>query len=440
MSSPEGDHGGGILKTRVVNGMKTQIPPDLTPGPSGSRKAGFPDLAIAGGAPAFGEALHVGRPNVGNRERLFERIGDVLDRKWLTNNGEYVREFEQRISEALGVGHSVAMSNGTVALEIASRALGLSGEVILPSFTFVATAHALQWQGITPVFCDVDPATHTLDPDRIEERISPATTGIIAVHVWGQPCDVTALARIAARRGLKILYDASHAFGCSHLGQMVGQFGEAEVFSFHATKFLNTFEGGAVVTNNGDLAGRMRLMRNFGFTGEDRVVCLGTNGKMNEVSAAMGLTGLESVGDFVDVNHAHYKEYRRGLAGIPGVNLLEIDEREKRNYQYVVLEIDSALSGVSRDEVACALRAENVLARRYFFPGCHRFEPYRTLYPDAARFLPETERLVSQVLCLPTGTAIGQGEIDTICDIIRLTVSHASDVKGLISGAGDSPE
>ena len=181
------------------------------------------------------------------------------------------------------------MCNATVALEIAIRAMGMSGEVIVPSFTFVATAHALQWQEITPVFCDIDPRTHNLDPNRIEEMITPRTTGIIGVHVWGRPCAVDALAEIAQRRHLKLLFDAAHAFGCSYQGQMIGNFGDAEVFSFHATKFFNTFEGGAVVTNDDELAAKMRLMKNFGFHGYDNVIYVGTNGKMSEVSAAMGL-------------------------------------------------------------------------------------------------------------------------------------------------------
>lgn len=224
-------------------------------------------LAIFGGVPAFEESLHVGRPNIGKRERLLERINEMLDRRWLTNNSPFVRQFEQRIAEMLGVKHCVAMCNATVALEIAIRAAGLSGEVIVPSFTFIATAHALQWQEITPVFCDIDPHTHNLDPRRVEQMITPRTTGIIGVHVWGRACDVEALTDIAQCHHLKLLFDAAHAFGCSYKGRMIGNFGDVEVFSFHATKFFNTFEGGAVVTNDDDLANKIRLMKNFGFAG-----------------------------------------------------------------------------------------------------------------------------------------------------------------------------
>ena len=187
------------------------------------------------------------------------------------------------------------MTNATVALEIAVRAAGISGEVIIPSFTFVATAHALQWQEITPVFADIAPGTHHLDPNRVEDMITPRTTAIIGVHVWGAPCAIDELTEIANRRGLHLMFDAAHAIGCSYKGRMIGGFGEAEIVSFHATKFLNSFEGGAVLTNNDALAERMRYMRNFGFAGIDQVDYVGTNGKMTEVAAAMGLTSLESI-------------------------------------------------------------------------------------------------------------------------------------------------
>jgi dTDP-4-amino-4,6-dideoxygalactose transaminase len=390
----------------------------------------FPDdLAICGGAPAFQEILHVGRPNIGYRERLLERINDLLDRRWLTNRGPYVQEFEQRIADMIGVKHCIAMCNATVALEIAIRAVGLTGEVIVPSMTFIATAHALQWQEITPVFCDVDPKTHNLDPGRVEEMITPRTTGIIGVHLWGRPCDMEALAEIARRRNLKLLYDAAHAFGCSHNGRMIGGFGDAEIFSFHATKFFNTLEGGAVVTNDDDLAAKIRLMKNFGFAGIDNVIYIGTNGKMNEVSAAMGLTSLESLDEFIAVNRRNYKYYQHELAGIPGIRLVTYDETEKCNYQYCVLEVDAAVTLVSRDQLVDILWAENVVARRYFYPGCHRMEPYRSYFPHAGLLLPETEKLVQRVLSLPNGTAVGEGEISQICQIIRTVVKHSQEVR-----------
>ena len=360
----------------------------------------------------------MGRPNIGNRDRLLERINDILDRRWLTNAGVYVQEFERRIAEMVGVRHCIAMCNGTVALEIAIRALGLKGEVIVPSFTFIATAHALQWQEITPVFCDIDPRTHTLDPARVEELITPRTTGIIGVHIWGRPCDVERLEWIARRRHLKLLYDAAHAFGCSCNGRMIGSFGDAEVYSFHATKFMNTFEGGAVVTNDDDLAAKIRLMKNFGFAGYDNVIYIGTNGKMNEVSAAMGLTVLESLDEIIAVNRRNYEQYRREFADLDGLRMVAYDAAQKNNYQYVILEVDDELE-ISRDELVSILHAENVMARRYFYPGCHRMEPYRSYYPHAGLLLPHTEALTERVFSLPTGTSIDSDAIEAIGQIVR---------------------
>jgi len=370
----------------------------------------------------------VGRPNIGNREGFLERVYDILDRRWLTNNGRYVRDFEARIAGTVGVKHCIAMCNATVALEITVRALGLSGEVIIPSFTFVATAHSLQWQQITPVFCDIDPATHNIDTRRVEELVTPRTTGIIGVHVWGRPCEVEGLAEIAARRNLRLLFDAAHAFGCTHRGRTIGGFGDAEVFSFHATKFLNTFEGGAVLTDDDDLAARIRLMKNFGFAGFDNVIYIGTNGKMSEVSAAMGLSSLELMEDVLAANRRNYRRYREVLAGIPGISLAAYDESERCNYQYIVLEIDVDTLGIDRDRLMAVLHAENVVARRYFYPGCHRMEPYRSHFPHAGLLLPQTERLVERVLLLPTGTGVGSDEIDTLGAVVRLAADHAAEL------------
>ena len=391
------------------------------------------DLALLGGEPAFDETLHVGRPNIGDRQRLTDRINDILDGRWLTNHGPYVEAFEAQVAKMLGVKHCIAMCNGTVALEIAIRALGLQGEVIVPAFTFIATAHALQWQEITPVFCDVDPRTHNLDPAQVERLLTPRTTGIIGVHVWGQPCNVEALAAMAQQHDLGLLFDAAHAFGSSHKGRMIGNFGDAEVFSFHATKFFNTFEGGAVTTNDDELASKIRLMHNFGFAGLDNVIYIGTNGKMSEVSAAMGLTGLESLDDFIAVNYRNYQQYHRELAGIQGVQMLAYDESEQGNYQYIVLEIDESLSGISRDRLVEILHAENVRARRYFYPGCHRMEPYRSYFPHAGLLLPETERLVQRVLTLPNGSSVGPEEISGICQIVRLALAKGREISRYLS-------
>ena len=386
------------------------------------------DLAIFSGKPAFRESYFVGRPNIGHRQRFIEMANDILDRRWLTNNGQYVQQFEQRVAEFIGAKHCISMCNGTIALEITTRALGMSGEVLVPSFTFVATAHSLQWQQITPVFCDIDPISHCIDVNCVERMITPRTTGIIGVHVWARPCNIDALVEIAERRGLKIIFDAAHAFGCSYKGKMIGNFGNAEVFSFHATKFLNTFEGGAVVTNDDDLAVRLRLMKNFGFAGYDQVIYIGTNGKMDEISAAMGIASLESMGIFVEANRNNYLQYRESLSDIPGLRILTFDDQETTNYQYVVLEIDETLSGISRDLLIRILHAENVIARRYFYPGCHRMEPYRSFFPHAGMLLPNTEQVVRNVLTLPTGTAVSRRVVQEICGLIRFSIANCKEI------------
>ncbi len=386
------------------------------------------DLAILGGTPLFTETLHVGRPNIGNRDDLMSRISDMLDRNWLTNNGPFVQELENKLAEFLGVKYCVTTCNATVALEITEQALGLKGEVIVPSFTFVATAHSLQWQGITPIFCDIDPNTHNIDVDKIEELITPRTTGILGVHVWGRACDVDALTQIAQKHNLKLLFDAAHAFACTYQGQMIGGFGDAEVFSFHATKFFNSFEGGAITTNNDELAALVRRMRNFGFAGMDDVVNLGTNGKMSEISAAMGLTSLESLTEFIETNRRNYRIYQNGLANIPSIKLTNFSEYEKNNYQYIVIEIDEQVSGMERDLLMKILHAENIRVRRYFYPGCHQMEPYRSYFPGAGFVLPETEKLTRKTLQLPTGTAVTQKYIENICNLLQFLISNSSEI------------
>ncbi|PYS70515.1 MAG: dTDP-4-dehydro-6-deoxyglucose aminotransferase [Acidobacteria bacterium] len=391
-------------------------------------KISLDELAVFGGSPAFAEQLHVGRPNIGDQEKFQARVADILERRWLTNGGPYLEKFEEQIAALAGVKHCIAMCNGTVALEIAIRALGMTDEVIVPSFTFIATAHALQWQEITPVFCDVDPNTHSLDPVKLEQLITPRTTGIIGVHVWGRPCEVEALSEIAKRHQLKLLFDAAHAFCCSHKGQMIGGFGDAEVFSFHATKFINSLEGGAVVTNDTKLAEKIQLMRNFGFTGYDKTEYIGTNGKLDEVSAAMGLTNLESMEEFVDINRRNYKQYQHELSGVKGLSIFEFDESEQCNFQYVVLDVEESETVVNREQLLEILHGENILVRRYF-PGCHRMEPYSSRFPQAGLVLPETERLSQRVLCLPTGTAIGPDAVSLICEIIRTVVSQGTEAR-----------
>lgn len=370
------------------------------------------------------KSLYVGRPNAGDRQSLLRSIEGILERNWLTNDGPLVREFEQRIANSCGVKHCVAMCNGTVALELAMRAAGLHGEVIVPAYTFVATAHAVVSRGLKPVMCDVDPATHNIDPSAVKRLITPNTSAIVGVHLWGTSCDTEALEAIAKASGVALMYDAAHAFGCAGTGgRMIGAFGLCEVFSFHATKFVHCGEGGAVVTNDDALADRLRLLRNFGFAGYDNVVSEGTNGKMSEFAAAVGLTLLDAQSEIVEVNRNNYDAYREALADVPGLKMLEHNVHMAHNFQYIVCEIDEPEFGLSRDCLVERLHANNIMARRYFFPGLHRMAPYHSMPEYASLSLPATEALVNRVVVLPTGTQMTPTDATAVCGLIR----HAAE-------------
>jgi dTDP-4-amino-4,6-dideoxygalactose transaminase len=370
--------------------------------------------------PAFSRPLHVGAPNVPARARFLDLVGEALDANWLTNDGRLVRQLEEMIADRLGVRECIVTCNGTAALEIAARCVGLSGEVLVPSFTFAATATALEWIGLTPVFCDVDRRTYCIDPADAERRITPRTSGLIGVHLFGRPCDTQALADLAQRRGLTLLYDAAHAFGCTSGGRPIGSFGRCEVFSFHATKFFNTIEGGAVTTDDPDLAHCLRLARNFGY--EDGVVrSLGINAKMHEVSAAMGIANLELLDEILERNRRNHELYAQALAGAPGVEFMTFAEGESCNRQYVVIEV-TAEAACTRDELLEHLSRENVLARSYFSPGCHRLQPFvgRRLTGGG---LPVTDELSERLLSLPTGLQARDADVLAVAALVRAAVS-----------------
>ena len=368
--------------------------------------------------------LHVGKPNIGDRKAFISRISQALDTKRLTNNGPFVHELESQISKKLRVKHCVAVNSGTTALEIAIQTLGMTGEVILPSFTFISTAHALQRQGITPVFCDIDPETHNLDPKKVEVLITERTSGIIGVHLWGRPCAPEALTQIAKKHGLALLFDAAHAFGCSHKNKMLGTFGNAETLSFHATKFINSAEGGAIVTQNDEIADKARQIRNLGFIEYDKVISHGVNGKMNELCAALGLTNLESMDNFIAVNYQNYEQYKNELSDIPGLSLSKYNSQEKNNWQYIVIIIDKTIIKVTRDDLVSMLHRHGILARRYFWPGCHKMEPYRSNNPRTFNQLPATESIAENILILPTGTGVSPPDITYICQLLNKTLAN----------------
>lgn len=388
------------------------------------------DLALFGGPKAFETALHVGRPNLPPKETFQAYVDSIFESKWLSNNGPLVQEFERKLCEYLGVRNAIVVCNATIGIEVAMQAMELKGKVIVPGYTFIATAHAVKWQGCEPVFCDVDPNTHLIDIRQVEDLIDNEVVAILPVHLWGQPCHPNELQEIADRHGIKLLFDAAHAFGCRSGETKIGNFGNAEVFSFHATKFFQTFEGGAITTNDDELAKRIRLMINFGFAGYDRVDFIGTNAKMTEPCAAMGLSNLAELENYLVANRHNMEAYQRGLAGLDGVNMFAYKDPESVNQQYVVVEI-GADCPLTRDELVQVLWNEGCLARRYFYPGCHRAMPY-SANPVS---LPVTERLCDEIMILPTGVNVSLEEIACVTQTIRLALGSPIEVREKLSGA-----
>lgn len=387
------------------------------------------DLALCGATPRFRAPLHVGRPNVVNSERVLERIGQSLESKCLTNHGPLTRELEERICTYLGVRNAIVTSNATAGLEVVAGCLEISGEVIMPAWTFVASAHAFHRMGATPVFCDIDPRTHCLDPRAVEALIGLETQAILGVHLWGRPCIPEELETIAKRYGLKLLFDSAHALGCSRGDRMIGGYGDVEVFSLHATKAINAFEGGIVTTNDDTLAQHIRQAANFGFSGYDSVVALGTNAKMSEASAAMGLTSLENRESIFKANRTNLERYVHRLGALAGITVLQPSSTDESNYHYVVAEIDPEQTELSRDTLVDALYAENVIARKYFYPGVHRMAPYAGDARFTRQPLPHTENRCQRTLALPNGLSVSETEIDAICDIIECCLSNAAELE-----------
>lgn len=398
---------------------------------SGDPRAQLP--AVLGGRPAFDRLVTVGRPNLPEPGRFLPRVTRVLASGRLSNFGPEVASFEARVASLVGARHAVSTCNATVALELLLRTLEWRGEVILPSFTFIADAHAVRAVGAIPVFCDIDPATHCLDPAAVEAAITPRTSGILGVHLWGDRSAARALESVAERHGVPLVFDAAHAFGCAERHPPARLVGRAEVYSFHATKLVHTGEGGVVVTDDASLAAELRRRTNFGFAGEDDVVAVGSNAKLQELSAAMGHAMLDRLDAIVDHNRRNFQAYAIVLAALPGVSLRYTDTGQRHSYHYVVAEVDQDRAGLTRDELVAALRLENVIARRYFHPGCHRAVPYR----DARVELPMTEAVAERTLILPTGLAVSPDDARRLAFTIANLVARAHDVRDALSRCRD---
>lgn len=372
------------------------------------------------------------RPHLAFRDAILGRIGESLEGS-AAGNAPLLAEFEARIADAVGVPHCVAASNGGVALELAVRGLGLTGEVILPAFMSVSAAHTLYRLGITPVFCDIDSRSWTLDPEKARTLITPRTTGILAAHLWGQPCAAEALESLARDRGLKLLFDARQAFGSAHRGRIVGGFGDAEVFAFDQACPVYACDGAMIATRDIALARRLRILQNLGQDEEGASVCLGIEGKMNPICAAVGLASLERLHDFIEANRRVVARYDLLLTDVPGIMPFTDESLEQRTISQVVIEVDAASAGLGRDALYEVLRAENVEVSRDFYPGAHHIEPYRRANAEAWLRLQATERLAERVLCLPSGAAADDPTIDRICEIVRLAVKHADAIMARLS-------
>jgi dTDP-4-amino-4,6-dideoxygalactose transaminase len=375
-------------------------------------------LAILGGDALFPEPLYVARPRVPNTTLFGDLLARVFNSHWFTNDGPLLKQLEERLRLRLGVEFCAAFCNGTIALQAALRSLNLSGEVITTPFTFPATVHAIEWNGLTPVFCDVDRETYNLDPARAAELVTSRTSAILPVHVFGEPCDVIGIKRLAEEKGLKVVYDAAHAFGVSYQGKPIGCWGDLSILSFHATKLFHTCEGGAVVGPQEARFRSLALLRNFGIVDEDEVRGVGLNGKMSELHAATGLCLLDLVDQEIEARGRLSVRYRAGLATVEGLTFQRVAAETTPNYAYQTVEVDPERFGLARDELHLALRAENIITRRYFHPLCSENESYRHLPSAQPWRLPNAHRLAGRILCLPLYGELIPEEVDGIVDCI----------------------
>jgi len=362
--------------------------------------------------------IYVTKPFLPPLEEFQEYLEQIWASKQLTNKGRFHDLFERKLAEYLGVKYVSLFSNGTLALISALQTLRITGEVITTPYSFVATTHALHWNGIKPVFCDVEPHTYNLDPQRIEAAITPRTTAIMPVHVYGNPCDVQAIQEIAGTYGLKVIYDAAHAFGVTVNGNSILNFGDLSVLSFHATKVFTTFEGGAIISHDEGTKKRIDFLKNFGFAGETTVVAPGINAKMNEFQAALGVLQLKYIDRSIRERKDISECYRKRLRGLPGISFFEDAPDVRHNYAYFPIVIDKEPFGKSRDEVYDALKKRNVFTRRYFYPLISQFPTYRGLESAHPGNLPAAEEITRKVLCLPIYPGLQEADAMEIVDII----------------------
>ncbi|MCC6487682.1 MAG: DegT/DnrJ/EryC1/StrS family aminotransferase [Candidatus Hydrogenedentes bacterium] len=366
------------------------------------------------------EPVFVARPTMPPFDRFTERVRPLWESRWLTNQGCLHGELEKRLEEYLGVENLSLFCNGTIALLVALQSLRIhNGEVITTPFTFAATPHVLHWNGVTPVFSDIDPQTLNLDPGRIEQHINSNTRAILAVHVYGRPCDVDALQSIADRHGLAVIYDAAHAFGVRYKGKSVLTYGDASVLSFHATKLYTTMEGGALVASSARHKERVDFLKNFGIADEEMVIGPGINGKLNEMQAAFGLLQLETVDIEIENRGEISALYRERLASIPGISLFAQPPETLPNNAYFPVLVDEGKFGLCRDGLHAVLRECNIITRKYFHPLCSHYPCYSALPSSRPENLPVAEDAAARVLCMPIYGTLQLETVDRICAVIE---------------------
>lgn len=393
------------------------------------------DLAAFGGRPMFDSVLPIGQLAMPDVERFFGYARDIYENRRLTNNGPLVQELERRLAAMHEVDHCVTFANASLALVVLLHLIadGRRGEVIMPAFTYVGLPHLAQWAGQFPRFCDVDAATHTLDPAAVCAAINSRTTAILGVHQVNSPCDIAALSDIAAEHGVPLIFDAVHGIGCTRGGKAIGGFGRAEVFSLHATKLLNGFEGGYVTTDDQLLADALRSARNFGFAGESDVAALGLNAKLNEFHAAAALAGIDRLPDIIAVNRGRVAAYESAFADLPGLGWMPYADRgDTLNYEFALLRVPPDWP-LSRDQLVALMRAEGALARAYYSPAVHQS---MHCPPGAETGLTVTEQLAREFIQMPVGELVGAAEVACLAEFFRFCHAHGAAISARLTTDG----
>lgn len=362
--------------------------------------------------------ITVTSPLLPNLEEFNLMLKEIWNSKWITNNGQFHQQLEQNLAEYLGVPYVSLFTNGTLPLLTALQALRVTGEVITTPYSFVATTHCIWWSGCKPVFVDIDPATGNIDPDKIEAAITPKTTAIMPVHVYGKPCDTQRIQEIADKYGLRVIYDAAHAFGVKVDGESILNAGDVSTLSFHATKVYNTLEGGAMIMQDKEMKKRVDYLKNFGFANEIEVIAPGINSKVDEVRAAYGILNLRQVDAAIEARHQVAIKYREALRPVDGISFMDDMPGVRHNYSYFPIFVDAEKYGMTRDELYFKMKEQNVLSRRYFYPLISEFSTYRGLPSATKENLPNAHKMADSVICLPMHHALGEEDIERVLKLI----------------------